>query len=305
MFYKIMLKSFLKLVAFVTAVLSLSILVGITDDEIAQYKLLIEYWWLFGLAYCGLFIYYAVLYLCSNQIHKSSSINIHNFAHILRNFVLENTSSKMICNAYEFRTKNKLLCEEICEFIKKEYGKKDVSVSIKLVQPWGEQQDEESILKKDVRTLCCAGSNYNPNTKNKKEKVSDYTAFEDILLRRNNFKDIEKTTFVCSNLSMARRVWRIMDKAQYKGCSGDCKSTVVVPIRVNLDSIKIEEKECYKGYKTYGFICIECKKTYSKATIGKIADYVCSFADYLCVYFSNAYKQNFFDEYSKSETITI
>ena len=200
MFYKIMLKSFLTLITIVTTVLSCCILIGITDDEIAQKKPLLKYWWVFIILYIAILVFHCIWYEIESKTKKNSSINIHNFAHSLRNYIVENTSSKMICNANEFRTNCNLLCQEICEFIKREYNKKDVSVSIKLLNPWITKQDEESVLETEVKTLCCAGYDYRANAVEKKEKVSDYTAFSDILLRRRDYEKKEKSTYACSNL---------------------------------------------------------------------------------------------------------
>ena len=235
-------------------------------------------------------------YYKESKLKKGASVNIHNFAHKLRNLIIENTTSTVICDNNEFKSECESLCQEIYDYIKNDY-KKESTVTIKLLKPWTDKADEDDILNTEVYDLCCAGIGYRANMVNNISKVSDYTAFSDILLCRRNSLGVIKTTFACSNLVMLKKTWKIMDKEEYKGTPHHYKSTVIVPIRVASNSSDIPKDECYKGYKTYGFICVDCKKTCSKDTKEKMVDYICSFADYLCVYFANAYDKNFYKSY--------
>ena len=182
--------------------------------------------------------------------------------------------------------------------------KKDVSVSIKLLKPWQTEPNSDVVLNTEVCTLCAVGDN-NPNLENDKKNVSEYTAFMDILLCKKNKRNETKTTFACSNLQMLKIAWDIMDYEPYKGSSEEYKSIVVVPIRVHKDVIKANDDEFYKGYKTYGFICIDCKKTFSKLSKKELVEFVCAFADNLCVYFNSSYKMDFYEKFSNAKIVTV
>ena len=149
-------------------------------------------------------------YVRKGKNENNAGRNVHNYTHRIRNFITENTSSKMICNSSEFKSKCERLCQEICRFVKNEF-KLNATVSINLLKPWNEKQDEESILETELITFCVSGDDYKEVETDDSKKVSDYTAFADILLRRKNSSGKEKNSFACSNLTMLKIIWKIKD----------------------------------------------------------------------------------------------
>lgn len=287
---------------YITAI-SLIITVGVLET-----KQLKQYWWAVLIIYVVLLIVYYFIYKRKNKRKKRASKSLHNFNHYLRNYIADIIEDEK--NSHKiFKNNCKDLCDDVHKFIETEY-KKDVGITIKLLKPWDKEPKENDVLNTELCSLCRCGNKDRERTENeiintdKPEKVSENTAFFSILLGKDESNGITKTTFACSNLLMLDKIWKINKKGEYRNPHenyiGVYRSTVVVPIRINKLSGKFKDSECYKNYKIYGFLCIDCEETFSRAAKEEMVEFVCNFADGLAALFYSKYKNNYYSEFDIS-----
>lgn len=307
MFLKYLFKGTVGYLSFLSAVISISVIFGVDSDEIANWNIIKNYWFYFILSYVLVQIVNYLLYRCRSKKKEKASKSIHDLSHQLRDVFIKRkpeedyTGQIFISDCSDF-------CKNIVNFALNEYNK-DVGVSIKLVEPWNLEQDEESILKKELLTLCRAGKCSNQRLENDKntpmEHIRDNTAFKNIILCNESTNGYVDTTFACSNLHMLSIIWAISRHSPYENSHKDYlkiySSTIVVPIRVyNTDGF-FDDNECYKGYKTFGFLCIDSKDTLSRTVKEELLQFSCAFADIICMFFMKVYTSEKFKECKKTK----
>ena len=241
-----------------------------------------------------------------------SSKKIHDISHNIRNYTIFNTQGHTAKDLFANNCTN--ICQDISAFAQNEYKRK-FGVSIKTLSIWSTEPNENDVLNTPVATLCRSGDNARKRLEDDKARgdrsvlVKDNTAFERILLGNKTHDGIIDTTFACSNLPMLNRIWKITKQPLYVNPREDYikvyKSTIVVPIRVYKDNMSVfKNSECYNNYKTYGFLCIDSPKTMSKAEKDELLEYMCSFADSLCVLFNVFFKNDSLIPYKKTKANT-
>lgn len=244
----------------------------------------------------GLVAIYEVLkYDKEGKKAKEAGHNIHYFHHKVRDEVysmrqLANKASTM--DHIEFYRTAKKTCSDLCNyivcFLHNKLGK-DFSVCIKMI-------DERSINPDtpvdDVRvyTFCRAGKERESREQREKNliapatdhlyvRVGDNTDFLSILSTEGEYKNTN--AFACSNLRMVNRINKILKKPEYQNTTEQYwkyyKSTVVVPIRI--ESQYLQKNASGDFYQTVAFLCVDHKKTISKAVKDELAEYINGFAD--------------------------
>lgn len=202
------------------------------------------------------------IHMCHDQ-YKECSEEIHKFFHNIRDNLCSISFNCDNSNYLEQILRN--ACSDIEAIFNKLWKNQKVSVCIKHIIT--EKQMDKDFRQWKIETIARSSSTRQSRNKNNKKPVliTDNSDFMIIIS-----PDFEDSVFSCMDLTKVKKEFQETYNEVYRNSTKDFlkyyKSTIVVPIRVQVDKMNPQLRESWIeniDYHLIGFLCIDTEDVFS------------------------------------------
>lgn len=203
------------------------------------------------------------IHLCHNQ-YKECSEEIHKYFHNMRD-CLCGISFEGDDNSNYLEQILRNACSDIETIFSKLWKNEKVSVCVKRIVT--EKQMDQDFAKWKIETIARSASTKQSRNKNNRNPVliTDNSDFMIIIS-----PDFEDSVFSCMDLTKVKQEFQETYNEVYKNSTKDFlkyyKSTIVVPIRIQVDKMNCKIRDSWVdgiNYHLVGFLCIDTEDVFS------------------------------------------